>query len=130
MRLLLLIYIYIYIILLPCFFFRFWLCYIYVFKHVYICGACPVCLCVLLLPPQDKYAPLHLAAILGHKDVAELLLGRKADVNSVDEVSADGCAGGGVGCLCVFFPLRGMAVGEGCCILFLECWCVYIYSSR
>ena len=76
---------------------------------------------MLLLPPQDKYAPLHVAAILGHKDVAELLLGRKADVNSVDEVSADGCAGGG---------REEAGVGEGCCMLFLECWCVYIYSSR
>jgi hypothetical protein len=32
---------------------------------------------------------------MGHKDVAELLLGHKADVNSIDDVSADGCAGGG-----------------------------------
>ena len=58
-------------------------------------GACPVCLCVLLLPPQDKNTPLHWAADQGHKDVAELLLGHKADVNSVNEVSADGCAKGG-----------------------------------
>jgi ankyrin repeat protein len=49
---------------------------------------------VLLLPPQFKSTPLHDAAIKGHKDVAELLLGHKADVNSVDKVSADGCAEG------------------------------------
>ena len=49
---------------------------------------------VLLLPPKDKNTPLHRAAYWGHKDVAELLLGHKADVNSVDYVSADGCAGG------------------------------------
>ena len=62
--------------------------------HTHARGACPVCLCVLLLPPQDKNTPLHSAAELGHKDVAELLLGHKADVNSVNEVSADGCAEG------------------------------------
>jgi hypothetical protein len=54
---------------------------------------------VLLLPPQEKNTPLHLAADKGHKDVAELLLGHKADVNSVDDVSADGCAGEAVGVL-------------------------------
>ena len=52
-------------------------------------------LCVLLLPPQDNDAPLHLAAFQGKEAVAELLLRHKADVNSVDAVSADGCAGGG-----------------------------------
>ena len=58
-------------------------------------GACPVCLCVLLLPPQGKATALHKAAEMGHKDFAELLLERNADVNSVTAVSADGCAGGG-----------------------------------
>ena len=58
--------------------------------HTHARGACPVCLCVLLLPPQGKHTPLHIAAIKGHKDVAELLLGHKADVNSVGNVSADG----------------------------------------
>jgi hypothetical protein len=62
--------------------------------HTHARGACPVCLCVLLLPPQNENTPLHLAAASGHKDVAELLLGHKADVNSVDKVSADGCAEG------------------------------------
>ena len=73
-------------------------------------GACPVCLCVLLLPPQSKDTPLHAAAQQGHKDVAELLLGHKADVNSVDEVSADGCAGGGRGggLFECFFSLEGV----------------------
>jgi hypothetical protein len=52
---------------------------------------------VLLLPPQDKHAPLHLAAHAGKKDVAELLLRHKADVNSVNKVSADGGEGGGWG---------------------------------
>jgi hypothetical protein len=60
---------------------------------------------VLLLPPQNKDTPLHDAAGRGDKDVAELLLGHKADVNSVDKVSADGCAGGGWGFGGVF-PLR------------------------
>ena len=69
--------------------------------HTHARGACPVCLCVLLLPPQFKNTPLHWAAQEGHKDVAELLLGHKADVNSVGNVSADECAGGGLG---GFFP--------------------------
>jgi hypothetical protein len=61
-------------------------------------GACPVCLCVLLLPPQKNCTALLIAASNGHKDVAELLLERNADVNSVNgPVSADGCARGGVG---------------------------------
>ena len=63
--------------------------------HTHARGACPVCLCVLLLPPQRESTPLHRAARRGRKDVAELLLGHKADVNSIDGVSADGCAGGG-----------------------------------
>jgi hypothetical protein len=63
---------------------------------------------VLLLPPQDKNTPLHLAALSGHKDVAELLLGHKADVNSVCKVIADTFSGGGrEGGECWgFFPLR------------------------
>ncbi len=85
-------------------------------------GACPVCLCVLLLPPQGKATALHKAAEMGHKDVAELLLERNADVNSNTEgwVSADGCAGG-IG--------RGGGVGEGCCIVAFGCWsmCVCVY---
>ena len=75
---------------------------------------------MLLLPPQVKDTPLHRAAYSGHKDVAELLLGHKADVNSVGYVSADGFAqrgeGGGVGCLSVFFPLRV------CEYLVCVCW--------
>ncbi len=74
---------------------------------------------MLLLPPQGKSTPLHVAADSGHKDVAELLLGHKADVNSVDDVSADGCAkggGGGVGFLSIFFPLRV------CEYLVCVCW--------
>ena len=47
-------------------------------------GACPVCLCVLLLPLQAKCTGLYIAARKGHKDVAELLLDRNADVNSVN----------------------------------------------
>ena len=51
---------------------------------------------MLLLPPQDKWTALSIAVQEGHKDVAELLLERNADVNSVTgPVSADGCAGGG-----------------------------------
>ena len=64
--------------------------------HTHARGACPVCLRVLLLPPQFRYSALHVAAAEGHKDVAELLLERNADVNSVTgPVSADGCAGRG-----------------------------------
>ena len=89
-------------------------------------------------PPQYKNTPLHGAADSGHKDVAELLLGHKADVNSVNGVSADGCAGGGGREGGVFegvFPLRVCEYlvcvcwvgGHGCCILFCECRVMYIY---
>ena len=83
-------------------------------------GACPVCLCVLLLPPQDQYTVLHMATQKGHKDVVELLLERNADVNSVDAVSADGCAGGG---------REGGWGGGGLLSFFLGCWsmCVCVY---
>ena len=64
-------------------------------------GACPVCLCVLLLPPQFKDTPLHRALQEGHKDVAELLLGHKADVNRVGKVSAPWGGGRGFVCVCV-----------------------------
>jgi hypothetical protein len=76
--------------------------------HTHAAPALSVCV-LLLLPPQRKNTPLHLAAYKGHKDVAELLRGHKADVNSVNEVSADGCSeggeGGGVFCL-NFFSLE------------------------
>ena len=38
---------------------------------------------MLLLPPQFRSTALHVAAEHGHKDVAELLLQRNADVNGV-----------------------------------------------
>ncbi len=71
-------------------------------------------LCVLLPPPQFKNAPLHIAAYCGKEAVAELLLRHKADVNMVGQVSADGCAGGGVG-------WGGRGGGE-LLYFFLGCW--------
>jgi ankyrin repeat protein len=43
----------------------------------------------LALSKDDKYAltPLHLAAFKGHKDVAELLLTSKAEVNAKDNLA-------------------------------------------
>ena len=78
---------------------------------------------MLLLPPQDKDAPLHVAAYHGKEAVAELLLRHKADVNMVGWVSADGCAGGGK---------RGGGGGLYCCIVVLGCWsiCVCVSSVR
>jgi hypothetical protein len=68
--------------------------------HTHAAPALSVCV-LLLLPPQDKNTPLHWAAIIGHKDVAELLLGHKADVNSVGKVSAPWGGGRGFVCVCV-----------------------------
>ena len=76
---------------------------------------------MLLLPPQDNRTGLWIAAWKGHKDVAELLLERNADVNSVNgPVSADGCAGGG---------REGGWGGGGLLSFFLGCWsmCVCVY---
>ena len=69
---------------------------------------------VLLLPPQALATPLHYAAYHGKEAVAELLLRHKADVNMVGQVSADGCAGGGVG-------WGGRGGGE-LLYFFLGCW--------
>jgi ankyrin repeat protein len=46
----------------------------------------PLHLLLLPLPLQDGYTPLHNAARYGHKEVAELLLGRGADVKATTRV--------------------------------------------
>jgi ankyrin repeat protein len=35
---------------------------------------------------NDRQTPLHMAAMFGHKDVAELLLANKADVNAITKI--------------------------------------------
>ena len=36
---------------------------------------------------QDKFSPLHFAALNGHTQVAEILLNSRADTNAVTSVS-------------------------------------------
>ena len=36
---------------------------------------------------QDGYTPLHIAAEYGHTEIASLLIGNGADIDSKDEVS-------------------------------------------
>ncbi len=60
-------------------------------------GASPhvaAAVCMRGLCAQNKNAPLHLASIYGHLEVAMALIDKGADVNAENEVSAS------VGCAC------------------------------
>ena len=102
--------------------------------HTHAAPALSVCV-LLLLPPQDKCTGLYIAAQNGHKDVAELLLERNADVNSVNGPVRWG--GGGLlyfvfGCwsMCVCVYLVCVCCGgggHGCCVLSRVLGNVYSY---